>query len=60
MVVKMMSEISTRPEELVSPTLMTGTGLFWLLNAEPFPAMTDQPSPTIWVPAGIVMVEVTM
>lgn len=59
LVVNIMSVISTTPWELAAPTLTTGCGLFMSLNAEPVPIMTDQASPTICVPAGIVMVEET-
>jgi hypothetical protein len=56
---KMMSEISTTPLEPAVPTWTTGTGLLIFWKAAPFPAMTDQASPTIFVPAGIWIVLVT-
>jgi hypothetical protein len=71
----MISDISTTPFDPTSPTLTTTWGLVGSENAEPLPeimlvvvslqifnylpAITVQASPTIWVPAGMVIVEVT-
>lgn len=58
-VANIMSVISNTPSELASPALMTGRGLSMSSNAGPAPRMTDHTSPTIWAPAGIVIVLVT-
>lgn len=50
------SVISKTPCDPVAPTLKTGVGLAWLANAAPFAASTVHASPTICVPAGIVIV----
>ena len=58
-VVKRISVISTMPSELGSPTRTTGRGQSTSWKKEPVPAIADQASPTIIVPAGMVNVDVT-
>jgi hypothetical protein len=56
---KIMSVISTGPDEPALPTLTTGWGFASSWKALPLPAMTLHASPTIFVPEGMLIVEET-